>query len=289
MSPGFINKQSIINVCQNPSPSQILSRLPYGFNVIKVSEDAIVKLGPVAAIEVEVGNQRKAFNLIDPAIVRVPKVLGHFNHDSQGYIVMEHMKGLIVDDLDDRHYQKIAIILAHFGCITGRQIGNLSGEGLVYHCLFLDEGVPCRDLESVSRWFNERTCDKNTKVTFESHTLRLCHRDLAPRNFLWDDENDTAALLDWQTAGFFPVEFELCTQINGKDAVLNKRIEEILLSLSPVNVSNSNALLKAWYNSQRYSFNRDMHVKVVKAPKQKSRRPIPPELKKFLQNRPAMK
>ena len=48
-------------------------------------------------------------------------------------------------------------------------------------------------------------------MTFAKYNFVLCHLDIASRNIIVL-ENDSICLLDWESAGFFPRFFEICTQ-----------------------------------------------------------------------------
>jgi len=283
------DKLKIIDTCKNASSSQILSRLPFGYNVIKISAAAVVKFGSSESMKVEAENQKEAFNLLDPAIVRVPRVFDFFIHEHQGYLVMEYVQGQLIQDLQAVHHRKLTSILSHFQSISVHRLGNLSGRGRIYSCPFPDEGIFCDSIKSMTAWFNRRIIEKGMALAFDGCALNLCHRDLAPRNLLWQDEGDIVFLLDWQTAGFYPPLFELCTQMNGRDLGFNKQLEEIILSISPLRPSDACLLLNVWANCFRYSFDEDVHVLTGRA-QPYSRQPAIPksdELRKFIneQNR----
>jgi thiamine kinase-like enzyme len=57
-------------------------------------------------------------------------------------------------------------------------------------------------------------CDEGVFRDADIMFQYLCHRDLAPRNIVWQDDG-SVYLLDWLTGGFYPVSFEICSQRNG--------------------------------------------------------------------------
>ena len=79
----------IVAYCLNPN-SVSLSKAPYGNNVVKISDNVVVKFG-VGVKEEEANNQKRAYELIDHNIVRVPFVYRFFTKDQLGYIVMKYM------------------------------------------------------------------------------------------------------------------------------------------------------------------------------------------------------
>jgi hypothetical protein len=80
----------LIAYCANPPVSQILGGAPYGNKVIRLSDDQVIKFGIVVTRE-EAENRKRAFDLVDRNIVRVPRVDRFFEDGSGlGYLVMEY-------------------------------------------------------------------------------------------------------------------------------------------------------------------------------------------------------
>ena len=63
-----------------------------GGRIVKASEQAVIKFG-IGVTESEANNQRGAYQLLDPSIVRVPRVYRFFSQGQNGYIIMEYIKG----------------------------------------------------------------------------------------------------------------------------------------------------------------------------------------------------
>ena len=64
----------------------------------------------------EFENQRIAHELVDSRIVSIPRVYDFFlDEQGWGYIVMELMKGKVIDPLNDvSAIQRVASVLGHF-------------------------------------------------------------------------------------------------------------------------------------------------------------------------------
>lgn len=67
----------------------------------------------------EAENQRIAYERMDRRIVRIPCVYAFFSDEQDwGYIVMEFIKGKIIDPLEDRSaVKKVAGMLDHFATL----------------------------------------------------------------------------------------------------------------------------------------------------------------------------
>lgn len=60
------------------------SGIVYGGRIVKVSEQAVIKFG-IGVTESEANNQRGAYQLLDPSIVRVPRVYRFFSQGRNGW------------------------------------------------------------------------------------------------------------------------------------------------------------------------------------------------------------
>ena len=238
-----LSDQDIVALCADP-----VSSMRCGQSVIRVSADLAVKYGSHLT-ETEADNQRQAYALLDQNIVRVPRVERFFRHEDVGYLVMEYIEGEVLQALDGVHYNKIAEILSHFQTIRRSTPGNLCGKGDLYWCPFPEEGVVLDGADQIETWLNRRRLSKGKPIQLTN--LVFTHRDLAPRNIIWKDGKPT--LIDWFTAGFFPASFEVCSQRAGKDVDFNKRIEQIISSISCVDQLEVETLLLISFNCLRYS------------------------------------
>lgn len=97
---------------------EVLGGAPYGNIVIKISDQAVVKFG-VGVKEEEANNQRRAYELLNPSVVRIPRVYRFFVDERFGYLVMEYMKGQVLDPLEDLDcIYKIVYMLAQLAEIN---------------------------------------------------------------------------------------------------------------------------------------------------------------------------
>ena len=246
-----ISDEEIIEFCIAASPRDIISEYPLGNKVCRLPNQQVVKRG-AAVTETEAENQRRAFELLDPSIVRVPKVDRFFEHEGAGYLIMEFIEGRVIEELDETQYEKLATILSYFYSIPGSIAGNLCGHGKLYYCPFPDEGVAPMNMPEMEKWFNSRlTKNSPYHVSLQNCELVFTHRDLAPRNLVWQDDG-SVCLLDWSNAGFFPPSIEVCCQLGGRDPVFNRRVEAILRSISKVDIHQVEAILEVWSNGFRY-------------------------------------
>lgn len=116
---------SVIACCANPLPENIVSQ--YGKRIIKISDHEAVKWGPDVTNE-EAENQQIAYKRVDRRIVRIPRVYAFFSDEQGwGYIVMEFIKGRIIDLLEDRSaVRKVAGVLDHFATLQHRSVPGYS-------------------------------------------------------------------------------------------------------------------------------------------------------------------
>jgi hypothetical protein len=208
-----LSDSEIARFCFDPN-RQIVGGLKEGNLVIKLSDDVVVKFGLGVTIE-EANNQRRAFELLDCSIVRVPRLYRFFTQDNPepfpptGFIVMEYIHGETVQMPNSDQVLQIAQILLHFSTIHGQNPGPLQG-GRSHGLIWEETGQPeFKSVQQMENWLNHRLLDKNTKLALERYPLVLCHLDLAPRNIIWVRDN-SICLLDWASAGFYPRFFEVC-------------------------------------------------------------------------------
>ena len=243
---------SVVACCANPLPENIVSQ--YGKRIIRISDHQVVKWGPDVTKE-EAENQRIAYELVDRRRVRIPRVYTFFS-DGQGfgYIVMEFVKGKIIDPLEDRPaVKKVAGVLDYFATLRNSTPGSLCG-GFCHGLLFPEtEDLAFNSLDGMEKWFNSRLFAHNPKLTLQGCELVLCHLDIAPRNILWQ-EDGSLCLIDWASAGYYPRLFEFCAQwiIEGKDGTFNSLILESMNPLPDQEIAQKESFLSAWRNIQKY-------------------------------------
>ena len=245
----------LINYCINPPREHILYDAPYGNKIIKISDQIVVKFG-VGVTKAEALNQSKAYELVDPRIVRVPKVHRYFSDgENRGYIVMDFVKGEVVEPLEDPiRVNRIADILDHLASFRRTVPGPCACNPPYGLLFFPDEGeLPFADIKDLERWWNRRLLFKEPAINLQDCALVLCHLDVAPRNILWEDEKPPC-LLDWASAGYYPRVFEFCVQliVEGKDGKFNRILLDAMTELRQVESEQIKSILQAWSNMQRY-------------------------------------
>src|SRR6266498_310652 len=135
---------------------QILGGEPYRNQVAKLSHEKLIKFG-LGVTKEEAENQRETYRLIDPNVLKVPRVHCFFSDDSgKGYIVMDHVRGDIIEPLEYLSLiKKITKLLVYFTNFTGSSPGLLRG-GLSRGLLFNDIGVCFHGMNHMEEWFNKK-------------------------------------------------------------------------------------------------------------------------------------
>lgn len=244
-----LSEAEIINRCKKTEPQNFIFHMPYGNNVLRLSENLAVKFG-YGVTEYEARSQEIAYNILDPKIIRVPKVHKFFeDRQGRGYLVMDFMEGQIQESITDfRQLGALSHVLDHFATQTSSKPGPLGG-GPSRALLFGESDPPTFEtIEQIERWYNTRHLVPGRSISFRNANLILCHLDLFPRNILWFT-GQPPCVLDWASAGYYPRIFEACSQRirtgleNG--CVLNIPIPED-------EQEQASLILKAWGNAQRY-------------------------------------
>ncbi|MCJ1409488.1 hypothetical protein MMC19_003569 [Ptychographa xylographoides] len=244
--------EELVTLCSSKD-REIIGGAPYGNRVIKLSDKAVIKFG-VGVREEEAKNLKMASILLDPTIVRVPYVYRFFTHESLSYIVMEYIKGRIIESLEDLALiNKINGVVAHFAEICSSKPGPLGG-GVSRGLLWNDEDVILNTIQDVEDFFNSKLREHHRKLVLQNCKLVLCHLDIAPRNILWLDD-DSICFLDWATAGFYPRSFEFCAQycILGQDGRFNQLLLEGMEKLTDEEETHIEPIGTAYTRMMRYT------------------------------------
>lgn len=210
--------QEIINFCRNASTDKrVIGGTKYGNLVVRLSDLVVVKYG-LGVTEQEARAQRFAYDNLDHQIVYVPQVLRFFSvsddgYASVGYLVMEFVHGQSLESIDWSKSQhlvhNISMSLHHINKTIGSRAGPIGG-GQAHGSLWSEYGS-CSHFESkndIQKWLNERLALDQQSVDLSTHSLCLCHLDVAPRNLLILPE-DRICVFDWASAGFYPRLFEI--------------------------------------------------------------------------------
>lgn len=213
-----VEDDKIVRLCSASNPErEILSQIEGGGSVVKISEDACVKIG-YGVQEDEANNQRRASALIDHNIVRVPRVHRFFSAGGLGYLVMEFIGGTHPEDVLGKTCVDLVIkAISHFADIRSDRPGSLGGgpsRGLVWSDYMDFSPTSIGDIEQYFNYYKKL----QTKVDLAEYPLVLCHMDIACRNLLMQ-EDGSLCLLDWASAGFYPKFFEVAAmRINAQSS-----------------------------------------------------------------------
>jgi serine/threonine protein kinase len=204
-------EDELVSYCVQSPVRNVVHKLEGGHSVLRISQDAVVKCG-FGITQEEAEDQTQAYHLIDPTIIRVPRVYRYFTRKGIGYIVMEFIDGKPLNLTEDvSTCKKVVKALAHFSRVQNHQPGPLGGG--IARGLFWTEGdlISPTCTHDIENYFNTRQLQRHEKLTLNGQQHILCHFDIAPRNIL-KLENGSLCLIDWASAGFFqdPLRFAPC-------------------------------------------------------------------------------
>lgn len=251
----YSTKAELIKFCVSPPQECILGGAPYGNKVVQISGQAVIKFG-VGVREAEAVNQSKAYELVDPQVVRIPKVHRYFSdNEDRGYIVMEFVEGDVIEPLEDPiRISTVAGILDHLASFR-RIVPDPLNYGPPCGLLFFpdEEEVPFTDVKDLERWWNCRIFPGESAINLQGLDPVLCHLDVAPRNILWRD-GEAPCLVDWASAGYYPRVFESCAQliVERKDGRFNRLLLDAMPKLECRESEQIAPVLQAWSNMQKY-------------------------------------
>lgn len=186
--------------------------------VVRFNDKVAVKFG-IGVLYAEACALRFAHANLDPALVKVPKLLDFFTDDTEeswpvGYLVMEHAEGVPLDEADSYDSASLVArliqIIDHMHTFTNIRPGPLDGghaHGLLWSEYSSGQDFKTKeDLQVYLRTRLDRVAGPGTIDVTQSQ-LCFCHLDISPRNILLDTDG-SVTLLDWGCAGFFPSSFE---------------------------------------------------------------------------------
>lgn len=241
----------LLRACEHPV--EVLFSLEGGSEVLHLSDGVVVKIG---ASRWEAQNQSIARALVDSSILRIPEVYRFIEAKGTGYLFMEYMEGKILESVDEpARMDQVMKILAHLGQIKGTKTGPLGG-GPVHGELWSDDLIftPAtpRDIE---QYFNRVLSKAANPQEFciSNYEPTLCHLDISLRNLLWLQDG-AVALIDWESAGFYPRFFERAAiQVNTQ--VEPQFSWSLLYRFPPLSIDEENQfnlLLQSWAYIQRF-------------------------------------
>lgn len=247
-------EEDILQWCQDPH-RRIIGGSTGGTQVIRVGHQFAVKFGDVFPEEAD--NQRKAYDLLDKKVVRVPRVYCFFARKGVGYLLMEYIEGSRDDGIDDSDRADIvAKVVDYLGTLQGTHPGPFAGgasRGLLWPEA---EDITFDTVDYLESYLNSRLIDCQDKLNLVETSLVACHLDVAPRNILWL-EDGSICLLDWASAGYYPRFFEFCalrvnTGDNGRDLRFTQQLMKAMKPLTKMEVHQQDLVLRARFNNIRY-------------------------------------
>lgn len=168
--------------------------------------DFAVKFGRIS--DEEVSNQRRAYDLLDPTIVKVPRIFSYFSSAGTRYMVMEFIHAIIpTRNWDETSIDNIVRAILHLHSFECDRPGPTNG-GFCKGTLWPDDDrVSFSTHEHLEAYVESRLTDMRGKFGNTS-PLVFVHGDLALRNILLSTDG-AVWLVDWEFAGYFPRSAEV--------------------------------------------------------------------------------
>ena len=215
-----LSHEEISSRCYDPNV--IVAGCPESRWFARLSDVIIVKCGWSVTAE-EASNQELAHKYAIPEEINVPKIYRYFRLGRVGYIVMEFVSGLSLENVVFTEYEELVPRLAQAICnlfkrIPCRSVGPANG-GIPQGYLFSEDGAlePINSISKLNSWLNKRYRPRKEESGFHFNLSNciFCHLDLARRNIILRADG-SLTLLDWEHAGFYPRVFEIyCIYYNG--------------------------------------------------------------------------
>ncbi|KAK6498906.1 hypothetical protein TWF481_011476 [Arthrobotrys musiformis] len=238
-----LSDSELAQLCSRPDRNKIC------FNVVKISDQAVVKFGTHIRRE-EAENLRLARAVLDPKIVYVPQVYRTFKYERKYYIVMEYIDAIpILDSEYDDLAERVADVLKHLHSISGKIPGSLGG-GISRGFLWESDFPNFRTIDQLEIWVNRRV-KTHPKVSFKDRDLVLCHPDVVPRNILRKSDG-SICLVDWESAGYYPRCFEAAAMRLVNTATTrfeNLLLERVQSGFGAEEVQMAKSVFEAWCRS----------------------------------------
>ncbi|KAF2248726.1 hypothetical protein BU26DRAFT_564427 [Trematosphaeria pertusa] len=250
-------EDEIIQHCLRSNPDRdVVSELDGGLSVVRISEDAVVKCG-FGVSQFEAANQQRAYEILDPAIIRVPRVYRFFVRDLNGYLIMEYIDGQPVSSTmdPDAYLQPMAKVLKIFEQVQRAKPGPFH-KSVAFGQLWLDyDPIAPAAVSDIEEYYNKRQLKNSTHLNLAGYPLIFCHLDIAPRNILVLGDG-SLCLIDWNSAGFYPRLFErtaLAINVRAEND-WNTKLLALLDGLDEGEKSQAQLLERAYYLGQRYIY-----------------------------------
>ncbi|OAX81501.1 hypothetical protein ACJ72_04159 [Emergomyces africanus] len=173
----------------------------------------IVKYGWSVTAD-EAANQKHAYLHSRGTKMNVPKVYRYFTKSNIGYLVMEFIDGISLENImlqeNPEVIRNLAEAIHAFATKIPPDFPGPRNCGIPRGYLFSEDGAgkSLNSMKSLNSWLGERArlTTSETAFNFQLSDCVFCHMDLSRRNIIL--RNGFFYLLDWEYAGFYPREFE---------------------------------------------------------------------------------
>ncbi|CAD0098120.1 unnamed protein product [Aureobasidium mustum] len=248
--PPILPAATIIEACNN-APKTELGCVP---TTLMFSSELVIKHVRVTLEECR--NQVRAYELLDPSIVVVPKVYRYFSHNDNIYLVMQRIHGQVRKRVEDlQSVRRIADIIRHLQTHKSNIPGPLGG-GISRGLWWENEDADLRgEVARFAEYIKRRLKGPQQGWTFDMGEFVMNHNDIAPRNIIWMPDG-SISLIDWAHAGFYPWLLELAILEFNTDGTEDLGFTIPLIAefepLSEADQKNKASLQMAWFNGHRY-------------------------------------
>lgn len=246
--------EEIVQYCLRSNPARdVISEFEGGLSVVKISESAVVKCG-FGVTQLEAQNQQQAYELLDPTIIRIPRVHRFFTYNLAGYIIMEYIEGQLLSSVEDPTFclRAMVHVLKYFEHLEGAKPGPFHG-GEAQGQLWLDESIAPATISDIEDYYNNRQLRFSTKLKLKGYPLIFSHLDIAPRNIIVLKDG-ALCLIDWASAGFYPRLFERCAlRLNiRRKGDWNDQLLDLLDVLDEDEALQAQLIEKAYFLGQKF-------------------------------------
>ncbi|KAJ0419550.1 kinase-like domain-containing protein [Aspergillus carlsbadensis] len=144
-----------------------------------------------------------------PQGFQFPEVYHNFEIRSRYFLIVSRVPGQLLEDawptMDERlreyYIAKVADVCNHLAEWSGDSISGVDGRQLLERYLIKGNGKAADALSP------QQLLENCTEMSMDVSTLVFCHCDLGPTNLLVDTETLSLGIIDWELAGYVPIEW----------------------------------------------------------------------------------
>jgi aminoglycoside phosphotransferase (APT) family kinase protein len=229
------------------SREEIVRSIPYAPRVhgsitapplARIASSAIVKWGR----NIQLSEARNMLYVARHTSINLPRVIDAWEvedapedwYPSRGYILMEYIKGITLDDCWDelcepcRHGIQVQLVnyITQLQKLDFELPGPIDGEASELHIFTGNGACQFKSSADMEKWYNDGIliCHDHDQALHippgafsgKFEKLVMCHLDFNPRNMIIDDDGKLW-LLDWGLSGAYPPWFEKANLAWGTD------------------------------------------------------------------------